>query len=306
MKDRHIKIILKYVKILAPNIRKPKYSADYYLKNILNMLNDFNSWQSLIKSKDINADKKYHYKTIADIHRLWCNKGVYRKAYEEIRNQNIDLDEHDTFDLLIDSTLIINKYGSDKVGFGSETRKKRFTKLTLLTHNSDEILNVLDNETQTKEITFEPKIKQKRGRPKKIEKMLKQDIIKNEQQKPVNNIKPIIITTLEHDVKGIIPVLKDCGIPETKNKNLIGDAGYILNDKDKMYLLNKNIRLITPYRKNQTKKNTIEEKTKLKKRNGVERKLCTIKHNNNRIHVRKDRHIKNYMGFVYLGIINTF
>lgn len=307
MKDRHKQIILKYVKKLAPNLRKPKYSSEYYLTNILNMLNDFNSWKSLRKSTDIDKKKKNHYKTIEDIHRLWCKKGVYRSAYEEIRNENIDLDESELFDLLIDSTLIINKYGSDKVGYGSETRKKKFSKITIVTDNNDGIINVIDNKTLTKEITFgTEKIKRKRGRPKKTEIVQEESIIDNEQSKIEEVKKTITITTLEHDVKGIIPVLENCGIPENKKRIVTGDMGYIVNEESNKILLEKGIKLITPYRKNQKKQNTVAEKRKLKKRSAIERRICSVKHNNNRIHVRKDRHMINYMGFLYLGIINTF
>ena len=57
MKQDFIDIILKYVKLLAPSQRKPKYDANYYLTNILDMLNDFNSWRSLTKSINININK---------------------------------------------------------------------------------------------------------------------------------------------------------------------------------------------------------------------------------------------------------
>lgn len=169
MKEEHIRIILKYTKLLAPNLRKPKYTHEYYLTNILNLLNDFNSWRSLIKSTDIIKRNKYHYKTIADIHRSWCKKGVYKKAFEEIRSENLNQNQIEEFDLLIDSTLIINKYGSDDVGYGSETRKKRFSKITILTNNSNnKIVNVIKNNTLIKEINFDKnKIKRNRAKLKK-------------------------------------------------------------------------------------------------------------------------------------------
>lgn len=299
MKDRYFKIILKYVNKLAPNLRKPKYSSEYYLTNILNLLNDFNSWESLKKSTDINHSKPYHFKTIADVHRLWCQKGVYRKAFEEIRKENIDIDEESIYDLLIDSTLIINKYGSENVGYGSETRKKKFSKITMITNNNNDIINVIENKSSTKEIILgAKKIKRKRGRPKKIPDNQINDIPIKE-----NNGKKIIIKTLEHDVKGIIPVLDNCGIQEYKMKNVIGDTGYLLNDDSKEVLSKKNIRLITPYRRNQKKQNTEADKKKLKGRSAIERKFSSVKRHN-RIHVRKDRFIINFMGFFYLGIIN--
>lgn len=312
MKEIHIKIILKWIKILAPNKRKPKFSAEYYLENILNLLKDFTTWESLKKSSYIDKTKRYHYKTIADIHRLWCKKNVYRKAFEEIRNRKIDLGNLTEIDLLIDSTLIINKNGSDYIGYGSETTKKKFSKITMLTDINDNVINVVENNISEKEILLgQKKVKRKRGRPKKND----ANVINTENSKcivstyvdPSNNrrVKKIIINTLEHDIKGIVPVLEGSGIPKNVKINIIGDKGYIVNDNMKKILSKRNTCIITPYRNNQKKKNTEDENKKLKKRSGIERKFSSIK-SCSRIHVRKDKKMVNYMGFFYLGIINTF
>ena len=50
LKKEHFNIILKYIKLLCPNKRTPKYSNAYYLTNILDMVSDFTSWRSLRKS----------------------------------------------------------------------------------------------------------------------------------------------------------------------------------------------------------------------------------------------------------------
>lgn len=307
MKDIYIITILKYVNKLVPNQRKPKYSSDYYLRNILNLLNDFNSWRSLTKSIDIDKSKRYHYKTISDIHRLWCSKGVYRKAFEEIRKKNTSPEIKAEFDVLIDSTLIINKYGSDYVGYGSETRKKKFSKVTIITNN-DQIINVSENKTMPKEIVFGGiKIKRKRGRPKKVdnENETKKDNPINIEEENKKLPKKITINTLEHDINGIIPVLENSGISKKVKINLIGDKGYIIKEESVKILLKRNVKMITPYRKNQKKQNTAEEKIKLKKRSAVERKFSSVKRYN-RVHVRKDRYMVNYMGFFYLGVISVF
>lgn len=386
MKDQHIKIILKYVKKLAPNRRTPKYTPQYYLMNIMNILNDFNSWRSLIKSKDIDDEKRFHYKTIADIHRLWCERGVYRASFEEIRKKHLDDNDEAELDLFIDSTLIINKYGSDGVGYGHETRKKKFSKITVI-ENKNNVVNVIVHETLSKEVVFgeKNKIKRKRGRPRKNENIkanadIKNDakddniadkrkrgrpkkainidenikiennidvierdeckntkenkeIVKNEitdcvvvdtinpnvcddseivkkiklEQECINKpkIKKIIIQTLEHDIKGIMPALETCGIPRETKINLIGDKGYIMNENGKKALLERNVTLITSYRTNQKKRNTPSEKEKLKQRGSIERKFRSVKQNN-RVHVRKDRNMVNYIGFFYLGVIKTF
>jgi hypothetical protein len=79
-----------------------------------------------------------------------------------------------------------------------------------------------------------------------------------------------------------------------------------MNDTKRNELQQRNVITVTPYRRNQNKTNTIQEKNKLKKRSCIERKFSEVKHNNNRIHVRKDRNMINYMGFFYLGVIKTF
>ena len=148
MENRPIyNIILKYVNKLVPNKRTPKYSSEYYLRNIITMLTTFSSWRALINSVHIDHNKKNHYKTISDIHRLWSRKGVYLKVFEEITNSNIihQPDISDVYQLVIDSTLISNKYGIDNVGYGGETRKKKFTKLTALTDIEGKIINIIFN-----------------------------------------------------------------------------------------------------------------------------------------------------------------
>lgn len=41
-----------------------------------------------------------------------------------------------TLNLIIDATNIINKGGVDCIGYGSETRKKKFTKLTVVSNDT--------------------------------------------------------------------------------------------------------------------------------------------------------------------------
>ena len=83
---------------------------------------------------------------------------------------------------------------------------------------------------------------------------------------------------------------------------MIGDKGYIMNDTDKKTLKEINVTLITPKRKNQKVKNTIIENNKLKIRYKVENMFAKIK-TYNRIHVRRDKLIATFMGFVYFSCI---
>lgn len=41
--------IIKHAKLLCPNLRKPKFTHEYYLTNILDILTDFVKWSFLLK-----------------------------------------------------------------------------------------------------------------------------------------------------------------------------------------------------------------------------------------------------------------
>ncbi|VBB18702.1 hypothetical protein YASMINEVIRUS_1234 [Yasminevirus sp. GU-2018] len=83
--------------------------------------------------------------------------------------------------------------------------------------------------------------------------------------------------------------------------NLIGDKGYHVRKEVKEALRKRRIRLIVPRRKNQ-KKRYLRSKDRelLKERNKIENVIKMLK-SINRISVRKDKRISNYLGFVWVG-----
>ena len=83
--------------------------------------------------------------------------------------------------------------------------------------------------------------------------------------------------------------------------NLIGDKGYHVRQEVKEELRKRKIRLIVPRKKNQ-KKRCLRSKDRelLKERNKIENVIKMLK-SINRISVRKDKRISNYLGFVWLG-----
>ena len=107
-----------------------------------------------------------------------------------------------------------------------------------------------------------------------------------------------------HDVKLVQPTLNNMSVqlPEDKIIKIGGDKGYI---SSKRFKLNngKRIKLIAKKRNNQAVQNTEREKKVLKKRLSVEMALASIK-KYNRILIRKDKNIKNYMGFLFMGLID--
>lgn len=243
------------------------------------LLSDIVSWRALAKTiyykngemmgkSDIAIERDNHYKTINSKHLLWARKGVYEAAYEEIMKKKVGELDSDGLKLIIDSTNISNKYGVEGIGYGTESRKKKFTKITIVSHETDPL--AIHNHRMT-----ENKMKQ--------------------------NHEVFEIKTLEHDVKGIVPVLEQMKL--TKRVNLVGDKGYIQSDANKAeFKRTHKVTLVTPYRKNQRKRNTEGEKKLLKGRYKVENSISKIKRFH-RITMRMDKKIISFMGFVFLAYV---
>lgn len=190
--DIKFDIIIKYVNLFCPNEYNSKYTNEYYLKNILYVLNNFVSWSSLQYSNLIESNNKYHYKTIHKKHILWSKNNVYTCAYNDLLNNNEI--NNITEDIIIDNTLIINKYGSEEIGYGNgESRKKKFTSLTTIINENNKAILVFNN----------------------------------------NSIKKENINTLPHDTKSLLISIDKLKNNITKKTYIIGDKGYII-DKNKI------------------------------------------------------------------------
>lgn len=245
------------------NKRTPKYSIEYYLYNIVLVMKETTSWKSLNKFYDF---KPYHYKTINKIHLKWSKLNIYNIVYNKLLQKNIldKLKGSKNLTLFIDSTNIYNKNGSENVGFGANPKKKE-SKLSII---CDEHKNVLS-------LTL------------------------------VNTNKKISNYTLPHDSKTTTTSINDL----LKNKFkcnkifLIGDKGYILNEKNKQILFKKyKIEIVHPHRKNQKKKTSKKHKKLLKKRYVVENVISKLKQCN-RVCFRKDRLKSTYIGFCFLALV---
>ena len=95
------------------------------------------------------------------------------------------------------------------------------------------------------------------------------------------------IKTSSHDIKTNLEVL-------------VGDKGYKTQEKFKY--LEKEIKIISPDKKNQKNNlNTMEEKKKISGRYKIENTFSSIKLNNERIFLRKDKKMKSFMSWVYIS-----
>ena len=208
------------------------------------------------------------YKNVYKQYCRWTKKGIFEDSfYNFTLNLNLQKEEN----LLIDASSFSNKYGSENVTVNSEYTKKNITKLSVITTKQGVILSVKPFEINSKKIIY------------------------NKEEK--------IIKTTEHDSKTI-----QKSVDLIKNKieilNIIGDKGYKTSN-----IITKNekkINIITPNKKNQKKNlNTIENNLNMKGRYKIENIFGIIKMNNERIMLRKDKNLINFMGWVYIACLEN-
>ena len=165
MKKEYFDVILKHIRAKCPikRLDKCRYTDEYYLRSILDLLTDFVSWRSIRFSvlykggilagksrEDIKKDN--HYKSIWRKHKMWCRAKVYKAAYNEIKN-DINMEDIDgEIKLIIDATNIINKGGIECLGYGSETKKKKFTSLTTISDTKSNPIVITRNMAKEKTI----------------------------------------------------------------------------------------------------------------------------------------------------------
>jgi hypothetical protein len=261
--DEIKKIILEEIKILdnkRKDYYKVTYSNEYYLNMMLHLLKDLNNWSFLENIKGYGEGKKenipkYHYKTIQNKFYFWSSKNIFKNAFEKIKynvNSNI---------LLIVSTNVQNKNGSENITINPEYKKKKGTKLSIITNTMGFIFSIL---------------------PFKINKTLK------------NKSKTSI-----HDVKMLDETLKN--IKQDNNSKyyyLIGDKAY--KNSLNLTLNNKKVIMITPDKKNTIIKNSHYKNKKLKKRVKIEHSNLEIKRYE-RCMVRKDKKLNNFLSWIYIS-----
>ena len=118
-----------------------------------------------------------------------------------------------------------------------------------------------------------------------------------DKNKNILTVKPFKSTI--NDCLTVEDTLKDMNI--SKRINLIGDKGYLVREEIIERLRERKVRLVIPRKKNQKKRRLKKsDKERLKERNKVENCIKMIK-SYDRIRLRKDKKIINYMSFVYMG-----
>lgn len=266
--DRYI---INQVKKKLHHYRQHKYDDIYFIGMFKDMLNDVVKWKSLQKLSEYKGKSEYHYKYLNAVFNKWTKNGIFKDAYIEMLNNEYFKSKHikgsKTIKLFIDCSFIYNMYGINSKATNPEYRKKKCTKISIISDENNNIISVDYDKTHPS----------KKNNP-----------------------------SFCHDLNMVQQNLDNMFIKLPKNRitKLCGDKGYI---SKRIFKLNnkKKIKIITQKRKNQKDKNSKSNCNILKKRRLVEISLSFVK-KYNRIVVRKDKSIENYMSFLYLALIDFF
>jgi hypothetical protein len=284
------KNILEFYKENFDKKYKRKYTIDYYLDLMFELINDVNNWNSITKLKIYNPIQKFnnnipkfHWKTVQNLFNKWSDDGIFKIGFDNfIHKKTIDINN---IDLFIDTTFINNKYGVENIALNTDNKKKKSTKISLISDNDKFIYSVSYVPINNKKIKY--KKRRKNNKKRRKQKYIKKIKLNNKKK----------VKGFVHDVNTINFSIKNINKKYNFKIELIGDKGYITSNK--FYFKRKKIELITPNKKNQKiKKNN----KKIIKRKIIENTIACIK-KNERILTRKDHKIKNYMSWIYISCL---
>ena len=223
----------------------------------------------LLNYLNINVKPIFINLYLNSIFNKWSSKNIFHDAYKQLlQNEYLKLKyikNNKTINLFIDSTFITNLYGINSIAVNPEYRKKKYSKISIVSDAANVIIAIKHDETHL-----------------------------TERKKPA----------FKHDVKLVQSTLNNMCVqlPKDKIVKLGGDKGYICRRRFKLNN-GKRIKLIATKRRNQIIQNTERERKVLKNRLSVEMAFASIK-KYNRILIRKDKNISNYMGYFFMGLID--
>jgi hypothetical protein len=146
------------------------YSNEYYLTNIFEMLNDINKWETLKKLKSYNPViinnkiSNTHFSTIRKKFNKWSNDGIFELAFNKCINLT---KKNEDIKLSIDASFINNKYGIEDIALNIDNKKKKASKISLITDTNKFIYSILSIKINKNEII---KIDKRKKENKKLKK----------------------------------------------------------------------------------------------------------------------------------------
>jgi transposase len=130
------KFLLKNIEERIPNLRKSKYTNEYYLKKIIFILKTGISYRD---ATDSNI--KNHYSSIFKKFKQWNEAKIFENLYDELikkykRKIKRKIHKSQIIDLFIDSTMIRNKNGKDVLSVNYQDKFKNGNKITVIVDNN--------------------------------------------------------------------------------------------------------------------------------------------------------------------------
>jgi len=133
--NNYTKYILEVAKETFPEVRKRKYSLEYYLNKFIIVYSKLTKWEDLDNYCDPNSSEN-HWNTINNEFRKWCKFNIFEIAYNRLLTKGYYklryIKKSKTMNLFIDVTKINNNLGTDNVGINCEYKKKNVTGLQFI------------------------------------------------------------------------------------------------------------------------------------------------------------------------------
>ena len=149
------KYILDQINKKIPSYRKHKYSNEYYLKMFKFMLIDVTRWKSLTELAEYKGETDFHYKYLNSVFNKWSSKNIFHDAYKQLlQNEYLKLKyikNNKTINLFIDSTFVTNLYGINSIAVNPEYRKKKYSKISIVSDAANVIIAIKHDETHLTE-----------------------------------------------------------------------------------------------------------------------------------------------------------
>jgi hypothetical protein len=257
-------IVISLANELCPHKKKPMYTNEYCYDAICTVLHSCNSWKDLQLHSHFENKSENHFDTIRKRFNMWNDQYIFETAYYQL----------------------LNSSGFPKTFFSLRKPRLYIDTAKFNNKNGHELIG-FNTQYMKKKIT-------------------KISIVST--SSAASNIPllalPVVATVYDgKTIKASIKYIKnEFNIKEEKHLILVGDGGYLLKPEEIKKLKDEHhITLIVPRRRNMKTQNTYYEKTILKDRHCVENCIQKIKRCD-RVMTRKDRLLKNFMGFVHLSM----
>jgi len=147
------KIILNIAEKTLNRKRKCTYSLSYYLNMFLYLDDDIVKWNTLKdlacykpKKEGLDSNKNFHWRSIQNEFNRWTKLNIFVEAHNKfLKKYYYIMKPHlksEGINLYIDTSYIWNKYGVEDVAYHSEYTKKKASKIATIVDTDGDIISL--------------------------------------------------------------------------------------------------------------------------------------------------------------------